>query len=195
MGIHDRRVLAAFGRVPRHLFCLPEHRPLAYQNQVLPLAEGATLSEPFVVAAMLQALRLQGGERVLDVGSGSGFTTALLCELAGAVYAMERLPELLQSSRERIHQLGYQNVRFRCGDGWQGWLEHFPYNAILVSAAAPSIPPAFLDQMAPGGRLIMPVGGQQQWLRLFQAAEDGASLAPQDLFAVRFVPLIREAGS
>ena len=191
-GIHDRRVLGAMSRVPRHLFAPAEQRAQAYQDEVITLAPGATLSQPFVVAAMLQALQLRGGERVLDVGSGSGYATALLCELAGMVYGLEFDPELARISRARLQDLGYQNCQIRQGDGWDGWLEHFPYDAILISAAVAAVPPKLLDQLAAGGRLVAPIGGREhQVLRLLHLSEDGREVHARDLFAVRFVPLVR----
>lgn len=191
-GIRDRRVLSAIRRVPRHAFCEPGDEARAYADGVLPLPDGATLSQPFVVAAMLAALKLRGGERVLDVGSGSGYTTALLCELAGSVYAVEYQPALAAAAEGRLRALGYENFRMRAGNGWEGWLEHFPYQGILVSAAAPSVPPALLDQLAPGGRLVLPVGGEHQKLRVFTADESGMAFTVRDLFSVRFVPLQRD---
>lgn len=191
-GIRDRRVLAALGRVPRHLFAPPELRKQGYVDDVIPLGSGATLSQPFVVAAMLEALDLHGGERVLDIGSGSGYTTALLCELAGFVYGIERDPGLAERSGHRMRDLGYGNFQIRAGDGWEGWMEHFPYDGILVSAAVPALPPKLLDQLAAGGTLVAPVGGAEyQILRVLHLAEDGSATRSRDLFGVRFVPLVR----
>ncbi len=190
-GIHDRRLLAALRRVPRAAFLPRSQRALAYADRALPLAPGATLSQPLVVAAMLQAMCLGGGERVLDVGSGSGYTTALLCELAGAVRAVEVLPTLERSSARRLRALGYRNFHNRCGDGFLGDPDHAPFDAILVSAAVPYAPPALLDQLALDGRMVLPVGGDHgQVLRVFYADADRVA-HQEDLFRVRFVPLRR----
>jgi len=190
-GIRDVRVLAAIGRVPRHEFCLPEDRSLAYYDDVLPIGGGATLSQPLVVASMLAGLALRGNERVLDVGSGSGYTTALLCELAGAVFAVEKSPLLAARAEETLRGLGYENFRQRVGDGWEGWKKHFPYDRILVSAAVPFAPPALLDQLAPDGLLMAPVGAKAaQMLRRFRCDPE-TGFTVDDLFEVRFVPLER----
>jgi len=157
----------------------------------LPLGHGATLSQPFVVAAMLGALELLGGERVLDVGSGSGYTTALLCELAGAVHALERVPELADRAAELLHTLDYRNFSMQAGDGWAGLPERFPFDGILVSAAVPGVPPVLLDQLSERGRLVAPVGGAGgQILRVIENHPEGRVVA-RDLFGVRFVPLLR----
>ena len=190
-GIRDRRVLAAMERVPRDRFCPPEYADDAWRDDVIPIGHGATLSQPFVVARMLEALELQGNERALDVGSGSGYTTALLCELCGAVYAVELVPDLAMEAETRLTALGYANFHMRTGDGWKGWMEHFPYDAILVSAATPFVPPVLLDQLAPGGRLVAPVGGDVQLLRVFASSIEGDAFTTHDLFPVRFVPLVR----
>ncbi|TAH38710.1 MAG: protein-L-isoaspartate(D-aspartate) O-methyltransferase [Planctomycetota bacterium] len=191
-GIRDRRVLSAMSRVPRHLFVPAEMRAHAYEDEVIPLTTGSTLSQPYVVATMLEALALRGGERALDIGSGSGYTTALLCELAGMVYGIEMDAQLSELSARRLRDLGYQNFQIRAGDGWEGWPDHFPYDAIQVSAAVPAIPPKLLDQLAAGGRLVAPVGGSEhQMLRVLHLSDDGSTTSVRDIFPVRFVPLVR----
>jgi protein-L-isoaspartate(D-aspartate) O-methyltransferase len=192
-GIHDARVLEAFRKVPRARFCPAGSLHLAYEDEVVPLAEGSTLSQPFVVAAMLEALGLRGGERALDVGSGSGFTTALLAHLAKQVCGIESDPDLLRASEERLQALGLRNFALRCSDGWRGWPELGPYDAILVSAAVPEPPPELLAQLAPGGRIVMPVGGREE--QMLEAWWLDPSLGPvlsRRLFPVRFVPLVPE---
>lgn len=187
-GIEDARLLAALGRVPRDAFCRPEDRELAWENRVLPLEDGATLSQPLVVAAMIQALRLRGGERVLDLGSGSGYTTALLCELAGRVWAVERLPGLAARAERTLTEQGYRNFSMRTGDGGGGEPDHAPFDAILISAALAAVPPTLLDQLAVGGRLVAPVGGAGlQRLLVFEADEDRVRQV-EELFPVQFVP-------
>lgn len=195
-GIRDERVLAAMSRVPRHVFCPEEDREHAYEDEVIQLTASSTLSQPYVVAAMLEGLELVGGERALDVGSGSGYTSALLCELCGMVYGVELDGSLVAASVRRLRDLGYRNVTLRQGDGWEGWLDHAPYDGILVSAAVPAVPPALLDQLAVGGRLVAPVGGEaSQMLRAFWSAPDGTELVARDVFPVRFVPLVRGPGA
>lgn len=192
-GIHDARVIEAFRKVPRAAFCPPEGRHLAYEDEVVPLAAGATLSQPFVVAAMLEALALRGVERALDVGSGSGFTTALLSQLGRQVCGVESDPDLLRGSEERLAGLGLRNFALRCADGWRGWPELAPFDAILVSAAVPEPPQELLAQLAPGGRIVLPVGGPDE--QMLEAWWRDPTLGPvlsRRLFPVRFVPLVPE---
>lgn len=192
-GVRDARVLQAFREIPRAEFCPPEWRHLAYADEVVPIAEGVTLSQPYVVAAMLEALRLHGGESVLDVGSGTGFTTALLCRLAARVCGVESADEVLRAAEDRLARLGLRNFAMRRGDGWRGWPELGPYDAILVSAAVPEPPPALLGQLAPGGRLVAPVGGWEgQVLEAWWRDPDRGPTLSRRLFPVRFVPLVPE---
>jgi len=157
-GIQDQRVLDAMQRVPRHLFVDRQAQSLAYADRALPIGAGQTISQPYMVAAMTEALQLQGHERVLDVGTGSGYQAAILAELAREVITIERQPELAEAARERLGSLGYQNVRVLVGDGSLGFAESVPYDGILVAAAAPRVPSSLKNQLAEGARLIVPVG-------------------------------------
>jgi len=192
-GIHDERVLAALGRVPRHVFVPPELLPYAYVNQPLPIGCGQTISQPYIVALSTEALALSPTDRVLEIGTGSGYQTAILAELAGEVYTVERLPELSEAARKRLSALGYTNVHFRVGDGTKGWPEKAPFDAILVTAAAPKPPKSLLDQLAEGGRMVIPTGGrtsQDLWLL---RKRDGR-LERIYLCPCTFVPLVGEEG-
>ena len=191
-GIRDEAVLDVMEQVSRAHFCLEEDVEDAWENDVLPLTEGATLSQPLVVASMLEALCLEGGERVLDVGSGSGYTTALLCELCAEVCAIEIDPELVESSRSTLCSLGCENFEVREGVGWAGWPEGEEFDAVLISAAAPKVPAALMDSLAPGGRLVAPIGGKDtQQLCLYEKPTDGGPPVSTRLYRVTFVPLRR----
>jgi len=190
-GIADQRVLDAFGRVPRHLFVPAAELPSAYADHPLPIGSGQTISQPYVVAYMLEQARLEPTDRVLEIGTGSGYQTALLAELVDEVYSIERIEELATRARELLRRLGYANVRIRVGDGALGWPEYAPYDAVVGSAAAAEIPPELLQQLRPGGRLIMPVGYLSQQLVLMRRRPDGG-FDRSDLLPVRFVPLIRD---
>ncbi len=190
-GIRDERVLAAMAEVPRHLF-VPEHlRDAAEADHPLPIGSGQTISQPFVVAYMTERLRLSGVERVLEVGTGSGYQTAILARLAEEVFSIEILPELAARARDvLVGTLGVANVRLRTGDGSLGWAEEAPFDRILVTAAAPEVPSALVQQLAPGGRMVLPVGESPeiQMLRVVDRGNDGVT-AEADLLPVRFVPL------
>ncbi len=190
-GIRDERVLLAMAQLPRTAF-VPEHlRDDADADRPLPIGHGQTISQPFVVAFMTERLRLAGGERVLEVGTGSGYQTAILALLAKEVFSIEVVPELSERARAvLLGRLGLGNVRLRIGDGTLGWPEEAPFDRIVVTAAAPEVPPALLDQLAAGGRMILPVGAAPdgQVLRLVDRGRDGATLQT-DLLGVRFVPL------
>jgi protein-L-isoaspartate(D-aspartate) O-methyltransferase len=192
-GIRDERVLAVMGKVPRHCFVLPEFLPAAYDDRPLPIGLGQTISQPYIVALSTEALALRGGEKVLEIGTGSGYQAAILAELAGEVFTVERLPELSWAAQERLRRLGYRNVRFRIGDGTKGWPEEAPFAAILVAAAAPRLPPSLFAQLGEAGRLVIPVGGrihQDLWL----VRKEGGRPVYQHLCPVAFVPLIGEEG-
>ncbi len=187
-GITDPRVLAAMARVPRHRFVPEEQRPWAYGDHPLPIGQGQTISQPYIVAFMTEAAGVEPGERVLEVGTGCGYQAAVLAELGAEVYTIEIVPDLARAAATRLRELGYEEVRTRIGDGWQGWPEAAPFDAILVTAAPPRVPPPLLEQLAPGGRLVIPVGEEWQELRRVVRLADG-SLAEESLLPVRFVPL------
>ena len=192
-GIRDPRVLAAFARVPRSFFVPDDARDEAEADRPLEIGCGQTISQPYVVAAMIEALDMTGRERVLEVGTGSGYATAILAEMmpVGAeIRSVEIIPELADRARRVLAELGYGNVQMRLGDGALGWPEAAPFDAILVSAAPSEVPPALLDQLAPGGRLVLPVGPspEQQELQLWRRVPSGR-LEKRGLMQVRFVPL------
>jgi protein-L-isoaspartate(D-aspartate) O-methyltransferase len=192
-GISDPRVIAAFGGVPRHRF-VPEHeRSRSYEDTPLPIGHNQTISQPYIVAYMLQALDLHGDEKVLEIGTGSGYQAALISKLAGEVYTIERHEVLADSANKILVELGYDNVYVIHSDGSEGWPEHAPYDAIIVAAGAPVIPQPLLEQLAEGGRLVIPVGeAGRQILQLWTRSSDGFSF--DELVPVAFVPLIGKAG-
>jgi protein-L-isoaspartate(D-aspartate) O-methyltransferase len=192
-GIRDERVLRAFARVPRHLFVPDDFQAQAYEDHPIPIGEGQTISQPYMVALMTEQLRLQGHERVLEIGAGSGYQTAILAELALEVFAIERLPTLLESAQRRLQRLGYSHVQFSAGNGSLGWPGNAPFDAILVAAAAPRVPPALVDQLAEGGRLVLPVGPSDAQMLLRIEKHQGA-LQREDIAHCAFVPLLGEAG-
>ncbi len=189
LEITDERVVEAMSRVPREFFVSPESLELAYANQPLPIGSGQTISQPLIVGLMTAALRLGPQARVLDVGTGSGYQTAVLAELAREVVTVERLPELLQLAQRRLAALGYENIVFREAGAVLGCPELAPYDGILVAAAAPGVPSTLVEQLAPGGRLVIPVGGRhEQELIVISKGADG--VRQEVLGACRFVPLI-----
>jgi protein-L-isoaspartate(D-aspartate) O-methyltransferase len=189
-GIRDSRVLEAFRRVPRHQFVPDDYARLAYADQPLPIGEGQTISQPYIVAYMTEVLGLERGDRVLEVGTGSGYQAAIASQLADSVFTIEIFPDLATSAKERLERLGYANVAGRQGDGYFGWPEHAPFAAIVVTAAAGHVPPPLVQQLAPGGRMVIPVGGvfQVQHLVLVEKREDGR-VTTRNLLPVQFVPL------
>jgi protein-L-isoaspartate(D-aspartate) O-methyltransferase len=192
-GIRDMRVLDAMRRVPRHEFVEHETQELAYADRALPIGDGQTISQPYMVAAMTEALRLQGRERVLDVGTGSGYQAAILAELAGEVVTIERRPELADAARERLAALGYRNIRVVVGDGSVGYVEDAPYDGILVAAASPRVPESLKQQLADGGRLVIPVGPPDQQ-RLTMVTRDGDGFVESVHEGCVFVPLVGAEG-
>jgi protein-L-isoaspartate(D-aspartate) O-methyltransferase len=190
-GISDKRVLQAMARVPRERFISSEHRPDAYVDHPLPIGYGQTISQPYVVAVMLESLQLKPGDKTLEIGTGSGYATALLAELTTQVFSIERHAELADTAREVLISLGYTNAKVFGGDGTLGLPAIAPFDAILVSAAAPNVPAELLAQLAEGGRMIIPVGTEDsQQLQLVQISDGRPIISPREL--VRFVPLISD---
>jgi protein-L-isoaspartate(D-aspartate) O-methyltransferase len=188
--ISDRRVLAAMRKVPRHRFVPERLRPEAYDDHPLPIGEGQTISQPYIVAIMSELLQLRGGERVLEVGTGSGYQAAVLAELAGEVYTIEILEPLARQAGATLRELGYPGVVVRAGDGYLGWPEAAPFDAIIVTAAPDHIPQPLVDQLKIGGRLVIPVGGFSQ--ELLQCVKTPNGLVSRSVIPVRFVPLTGE---
>jgi protein-L-isoaspartate(D-aspartate) O-methyltransferase len=191
-GIRNPRVLEQIRKVPRHLFVDEALSSRAYEDTALPIGLGQTISQPYVVARMTESLLEGDGEcqRVLEIGTGCGYQTAVLAPLVKEIFTVERIQELLRKSRQRLRDLDLYNVRFRQGDGWEGWHKYAPYDGIIVTAAAGELPPKLLEQLAPGGRLVMPVGpsGRQTLVRVTQRAD---RFEQETLGAVSFVPLVK----
>ena len=189
--ITDPRVLAAMGKVPRHRFVPPDLASQAYDDYPLPIGRGQTISQPYIVALMSQWAEVKPGDKVLEVGTGSGYQAAVLAELTHRVYSIELLPELAAAARTRLQSLGYERVQTRAGDGYQGWPEEAPFDAILVTATAPEVPPALKEQLNEGGRLVIPVGppGSVQTLLLLRKVQ--GELKEEMRLPVLFVPLVK----
>ena len=193
-GIHDERLLAAMYKVPRHEFVSQQNWKEAYADHPLAIAEQQTTSQPYMIAAMIQAAQIKPQDRVLEVGAGSGYQTAVLAELSSQVFAVERYPSLAEAAAHTLERLGYRNVKVVAGDGSLGLPEAAPFDAIIVSAAAPRIPPALTEQLAPGGRLVVPVGGADQQVVQFVQRDQEGNLSVRTLEGCRFVPLIGQQG-
>lgn len=192
-GLTDERLLEAFRRIPRHCFVPTEHRDSAYEDFPLPIGYGQTISQPYIVALMTSLLELDGSQRVLEIGSGSGYQAAILACLAAEVHSLELHPELAERAARRLAELGLHNAHIHCADGSAGWPEAAPYDGMLVTAAAPQPPPALLEQLAPGGRLVIPVGGRgEQSLQRWQRGISGWDV--EEVLPVVFVPLRGAAG-
>lgn len=194
-GVRDERVLAALREVPRERFVPAELADRAYADAPLPVAEGQTISQPYIVALMIEALALRPDDRVLDVGTGSGYAAAVMSRIAAEVYGIERHAALVDYARERFEGLAYRNIHLRQGDGTLGWPEQAPFDAIMVAAAGPRVPGALREQLAEGGRLVMPIGPEgavQSLIRLMRTGPD--AWAREVLCDVRFVPLISRQG-
>jgi len=188
-GIRDLSVLHAIAEVPRHAFVPSGVRHRAYEDSALPIGNGQTISQPSIHARYLELLHLTGNEKVLEIGTGSGYQTALLARLAAQVFSVERVGPLLDRAKEVLQQLGIRNVSYLLGDGTLGWRQYAPYDAILVSAAAPVVPPAYVEQLADGGRLLIPLGErEEQTLYLF--TKQGTVVDQREVGPVRFVPLL-----
>lgn len=191
-GISDRRLLEVMGKVPRHLYVDERQRGDAYADHPLPIGEGQTISQPYVVALMTEALHLKPGDRVLEIGTGSGYQAAVLAGMAQSVYTIEIRRSLAERAERRLAALGYRNVRVRYGDGYFGWEEAAPFDAIIVTAAANHIPPPLLRQLKEGGRLILPLGSTVYSQTLTLVTRRGKRLDVEQLEGVRFVPMTGE---
>ncbi|MDC0674341.1 protein-L-isoaspartate(D-aspartate) O-methyltransferase [Nannocystis radixulma] len=192
--ITDEHVLSAMRRVPRERFVPPEDQRFAYGDHPLPIGHGATISQPYIVALMTQLARVQPGDRVLDVGTGSGYQAAVLAEMGAEVYSIEVVTELAEQAASLLEELDYDNVHVRAGDGYRGWPEAAPFAAIIVAAAAPTIPRPLTEQLAVGGRLVIPVGEFVQDLQVLEKRPSG-DLHLETVLPVRFVPMVGEVES
>jgi protein-L-isoaspartate(D-aspartate) O-methyltransferase len=186
-GVTDERVLRAMVKVPRHLFMPEERRRYAYEDHPTPIGLGQTISQPFIVAYMTEALRLAPTDRVLEIGTGSGYQAAVLAELAREVYSMEIIPELADQARRTLESLGYRNVRVRAGNGYLGWPEAAPFDKIIVTAAPDEVPKALVDQLGPNGTMIVPVGVIDQMMTIIRRTPQG--LVQRETIPVLFVPM------
>jgi len=194
-GIHDPNVQAAMRTVPREVFVAEDYAPFAYDDGPLPILEGQTISQPYVVAFMIQELQIEKTDKVLEIGTGSGYAAAVISRIAAEVYTVERLSVLADFARQNLETLGYDNVHVQLGDGTMGWPEHAPYDAIVVAAGGPEVPEALKEQLAIGGRLIMPVGAEQRSQRLIRVTRKAKEdFETRTLSHVRFVPLIGKQG-
>ena len=189
-GVRDPRVLEALTRVPRELFIPEEERAGAYDDRPVPIGYGQTISQPYIVGYMTEALKVQAAHRVLEVGTGCGYQTAVLAELAAEVYSIELIAALAERARRTLDSLGYKNVHVRAGDGYAGWPEQAPFDRILGAAAAENLPSALVQQLVDGGILVMPIGTSSQELRVLQ--KRGHDLETLATLPVRFVPMIRK---
>jgi protein-L-isoaspartate(D-aspartate) O-methyltransferase len=189
--ITDPRVLAAMGTVPRHRFVPGYLTPLAYSDQPLPIGSGQTISQPYIVALMSQWAEVKPGDKVLEVGTGSGYQAAVLAELTDRVLSIELLPELAESAQNRLRDLGYERIQLRCGDGYQGWPEEAPFDAILVTATAPEVPQALKEQLKEGGRLVIPIGTPGSMQQLLRLRKVKGELKEEERLPVLFVPLVK----
>jgi protein-L-isoaspartate(D-aspartate) O-methyltransferase len=190
--VFSERVMAAMAKVPRHRFVPAAYGPLAYANRPLPIGHGQTISQPYIVALMTELLDAKPGDTVLEIGTGSGYQAAVLAELVNRVYTIEIIEPVGNDAAALLRQLGYSNIETRIGDGYGGWPEHSPFDAIIVTAAAPQVPPALVAQLKPGARMVIPVGGEGevQFLQVMVKQADGSTSTQRSL-PVRFVPLTR----
>ena len=193
-GVKDAAVLAAMRRVPRHEFVPAGQRAFAYEDRPLPIGEGQTISQPFIVGAMTELLQVKPGQRVLEIGTGSGYQAAVLAELGVEVYTIEIVEPLAASAKATLARLGYKNVHVRAGDGYVGWPEVAPFDAIIVTAAPPRVPQPLIDQLKPGARLVVPEGEREQELVVYEKSRDG-TVRRTSVIPVRFVPMTGKAQS
>jgi protein-L-isoaspartate(D-aspartate) O-methyltransferase len=190
-GVSDKLVLSAMGKVQRHKF-VPDNMKLnAYEDTPLPIGEDQTISQPYIVALMTELLKLKGGEKVLEIGTGSGYQAAILAEITKEVYTIEIVKPLADGARERLNQLGYKNITVKYGDGYKGWKEHAPFDGIIVTAAPDHIPQPLIEQLKIGGRMVIPVGSMFQELKLLTKTEKG--IIEKSIVPVKFVPMTGEA--
>lgn len=192
--IADQRVLEVMNRLPRHLFVPEALRAQAYKDNALPISSGQTISQPFIVARMTELLELTRRDKVLEIGAGTGYQSAVLAALSRSVFAVERLPNLAAEARERLKRQGVYNVSIKCDDGTSGWVMYSPFDAILVAAGGPDIPAPLLDQLKVGGRLVIPIGADQKNQNLVRAVMTEKGIMTQDFGPCAFVPLIGEHG-
>jgi protein-L-isoaspartate(D-aspartate) O-methyltransferase len=192
--IADERLLEAMNRVPRHLFVPAAIQSQAYKDNALPIAAGQTISQPYIVARMSELLELKGRERVLEIGSGSGYQTAVLALVARKVFAIERIPELSATAKERLLWLGYRNISFKTADGTEGWESYAPFDAILVAAGGPEIPEPLVKQLVIGGRMVIPIGREQKSQTLVRVTRTEGGYKTENCGPCAFVPLIGEHG-
>jgi len=190
-GIEDTRVLTAMFDVRRHLFVPVENRRMAYSDRPLPIGEGQTISQPYIVAIMTELLQLDRDDKVLEIGTGSGYQAAILAEIAKEVYTIEIIEILAKNSAKLLDELGYKNITVKCGDGYQGWSKHAPFDGIIVTCAPPEIPQPLIEQLAEGGRMVIPVGEFYQELILIEKTE--GKIIEKSIIPVRFVPMTGEA--
>jgi protein-L-isoaspartate(D-aspartate) O-methyltransferase len=191
-GIHDVRVLSAMHKVERERFVPEEMKPHAYEDRALPIGYDQSISQPYIVALMTQLLELRGTEKVLEIGTGSGYQAAVLGELAKEVYSIEIIPELAEQSSRILKELGYPNVHTRQGDGYQGWPEHVPFDGIIVTCAPDHVPTPLIDQLKDGGRMVIPVGIWQKDQMLHQLQKVEGTMVPHPVIPVSFVPMTGE---
>jgi protein-L-isoaspartate(D-aspartate) O-methyltransferase len=192
-GIHDPRLLAIMANIPRHSFVSSDYQLAAYEDRPLPIGEGQTISQPYMVAVMTQSLELKGDERVLEIGTGSGYQTAILAELAKTIFTIERIQELLLRAQKILREFGYENIFFLTGDGTKGWPEKAPFDGIIVTAGAPEIPQTLTSQLAEGGRLVIPVGPRYTQT-LYKVTRQRNQFTEEDLTGCVFVPLVGDFG-
>ncbi|MCE5250263.1 protein-L-isoaspartate(D-aspartate) O-methyltransferase [bacterium] len=190
-GIRDSRVLKAMMKVPRHLFVPPSCRSQSYNDCPLPIGEGQTISQPYIVAFMTEVLELRKSDRVLEIGTGSGYQAAILGEIVDEVYTIELIPELGERARTLLEELGYTDITVKIGDGFKGWPEKAPFDAIIVTCAPEDIPPALVEQLKEGGRMIIPVGSAGGVQNLIKGVKKSGRLTTIDVLPVRFVPMIK----
>jgi protein-L-isoaspartate(D-aspartate) O-methyltransferase len=192
-GVQDERVLSAMSKVPRHLFVGEDQQHEAYNDHPLPIGEDQTISQPYMVALMTELMRLDGSEKVLEIGTGSGYQTAILAELVKEVYTVEIVERLAITARRILDELGYKNIKFKIGDGYDGWEKYAPYNAIIVTCGPSDVPQPLMDQLAEGGKLVIPIGYGFQTLAILENIN--GELQKTESIECRFVPMTRKYGS